>query len=114
MAILGVTMLLGQCYIAPESEVPPKAPSNLSVTIEAGFVSLRWEDNSNNETGFQVARRPGTGTYSVIQLTHGNTTTWDDYPPDMQFGTTYTYKVRSTTSFYASKYSNEVTITFMY
>jgi len=109
-----------QCYLPPgtDDEVPPLAPSTLSATIESTsqgdrFVRLTWKDNSDNETGFKIARRPGTGVYSDIKMVPANTTSFDDYPPETKYGTTYSYKIRSVTSFYSSEYTAEFTITFM-
>jgi len=109
-----------QCYFPPgtNDEVPPLAPSILSATIETNtqgiqFVRLTWKDNSDNETGFKIARRPGTGVYSDIKMVPTNTTSFDDYPPITTYGTTYSYKVRSVTNFYSSEYTDEVILTFM-
>src|ERR1700693_3844430 len=48
--------------------VPPVAPSSLVATASSSSTtSLRWADNSNNETGFKVERKTGNGgTYAEI------------------------------------------------
>lgn len=118
--VILISFIWVQCYFPPrvDDEVPPLAPSDLTATIETStqgirFVRLTWKDNSDNETGFKIARRPGTGIYSDVKMVPVNTTTFDDYPPETKYGTTYSYKLRSTTNFYTSGYSTEVTITFM-
>jgi hypothetical protein len=105
------------CYPLNEEEEIPKAPSELVATIETStqgrLIRLHWLDNSNNETGFKLARRIGTGMYWVIQMIPANSTSYDDYPPITEFGTTYSYKIRAVTNYYSSEYSNDVVITFM-
>jgi subtilisin family serine protease len=42
----------------PASDTPPAAPSGLQATVDQtiGLVTLNWNDESDNETGFQVQR----------------------------------------------------------
>ena len=113
-----IIIFLTACYWPIEDpERPPAAPAELKATIKTEgsvrFVQLEWKDNSNNETGFQIARKIGTGMYVVIQSVGANTTLYNDYPPTTEYGTTYGYRVRSMTNYYYSEYSNDVVITFM-
>ena len=63
----------------PASAAPPAAPSN--VVLVAPYVStlkLSWQDNSNNETGFEISYRVGTsGTFGVFGTVAANSTTLD-------------------------------------
>jgi hypothetical protein len=118
--VLMMAFFLLGCYLPlnNEDEEIPVAPTALTASIEVSteglrFVRLHWTDNSSNETGFKIARKPGKGIYFVVQQVSRNATSYDDYPPNTEFGTTYTYKVRAITNFYNSESSNEVTITFM-
>ncbi|MFZ9916276.1 MAG: S8 family serine peptidase, partial [Phycisphaerales bacterium] len=43
------------------SAVPPAAPSGVSVTGGVGSATVRWTDNSSNETGFEIKRQTRTG-----------------------------------------------------
>lgn len=112
-----ITIFAGCYWPIEDEERPPAAPSELTATIKTKdgvrFVQLQWKDNSTNETGFKIARKIGTGMYSVIQSVGANTTLYNDYPPITEYGTTYGYKVRSMTNFYYSEYCNDVIITFM-
>ncbi len=40
---------------------PPTAPSGLAAAENASLVSLAWNDNSSNETGFKIERKTGAG-----------------------------------------------------
>jgi hypothetical protein len=66
---------------------PPTAPSNLRAKAKGkSKISLSWNDNSNNETGFKIYRD------SVLIATVGaNTTAFDDTTVSSK--TTYTYQV---------------------
>jgi len=102
---------------------PPAAPSDLTATAGANGVTLNWKDNSNNEDGFLVDRKEGSGSWSVIlkegalvgpATTGANVTTFTD--TDVEVGKTYTYRVRAFAGLLVlsrtySAYSDEVTVT---
>ena len=97
---------------------PPAAPSNLTVTLpppgggnapDPKSLVLSWQDNSSNETGFQVFRRTGAGGYSLITTTGANVTGFTD--TGLSAATTYTYKIRSVNAGGASGDSNEASAT---
>ena len=60
--------------------VTPAAPSNLAVVaVTSTSVTLNWQDNSNNETGFQIERAAtATGPWSVVGLTGVNAVSYAD------------------------------------
>ncbi len=78
---------------------PPSVsnPSNFRTTSVAyNQVALAWNDNSNNETGFEIYRlksTDGTGTYQVINVTAANATTWTDI--NVEPNTRYYYRIRA-------------------
>ena len=101
--------LLGLLVCASVALAQPNAPSGLSVvpryqaTID---LSLRWQDNSNNEDGFEIERREQggaafglIGTVGQNVTTHvDNTATADKY---------WEYRVRATSAALSnSGYSN--------
>ena len=60
---------------------------------EAATINARlsWTDNSNNETGFRVERKVGTGTYATLATVAQDVTSVDD--PGLALGTLYCYRV---------------------
>ncbi len=74
---------------------PPSAPSGLSATtISATQINLAWTDNSNNETGFKIERKTGTGAYAQIATVGANVTTYSN-TTGLVANTTYTFRVRA-------------------
>jgi lysophospholipase L1-like esterase len=71
-------------------------PTGLVATIKSpGTISLTWQDNSSNETGFEVWRSttgPSSG-YSVRGTVASNATTWAD--TGLSFTKQYCYRVRA-------------------
>jgi FtsP/CotA-like multicopper oxidase with cupredoxin domain len=84
-------------YAGPVSiSVPtiPAAPSGLTVTKStATSAQVRWTDNSNNETGFQIYRSVNGGAYTLLFTTAANATSYTN--TGLTLGTTYSYEVRS-------------------
>jgi fibronectin type 3 domain-containing protein len=75
----------------------PAAPSNLSAIGAENKVNLNWTDNSNDETGFIIERKTGSGgTYAPIFTTGANVTSYTD--TNVTAGTQYFYRVRATNS----------------
>lgn len=50
----------------PPGGVAPEAPSNLTASPSMGEVTLRWQDNSANETGFEIEQRQNNGAFIKI------------------------------------------------
>jgi hypothetical protein len=84
---------------------PPVAPSGLTATANSSQeVELLWNDNSNNESGFIIERRIGSGAFVVIATVGANVTSYID--GTVSAGTDYAYRVRATNSGGHSGYSN--------
>jgi len=87
---------------------PPAAPSNLIIKKTSDYsVTLLWNDNSNNEKGFEIWRKDGGGgTYRKIKNLPANTisTIDDGISPFVD----YFYKVRAYNDSGPSEFSNEV------
>jgi cyclophilin family peptidyl-prolyl cis-trans isomerase len=79
----------------PAWAAPPAAPSN--VVLVAPYVStlkLSWQDNSDNETGFEISYRAGTSaTFSSLGTVAANRTTLDLNGANPL--TTYQFRIRS-------------------
>lgn len=89
----------------------PNAPTNLLLTRLNDFtITLKWDDNSRNETGFELWRKDlGNGSvidYRIIKSLSVNTisTTDGSLSPYID----YYYKVRAINESGASVYSNEI------
>jgi glucose/arabinose dehydrogenase len=104
-------------YIAPTSggsnflatfTLPPAptAPSNFRVTaVDPWWVDLAWNDNSTNETAFQVERRDNGGAWAVVnsQITP-NSVTYRDW--SARPGNSYEYRVSALGTGASSAVSN--------
>lgn len=87
----------------------PNAPSNLRVTGNGnGSLSLAWNDNSNNETGFKLERCQGATCTNFAQVATpaANATTFAN--TGLARRTAYRYRIRSYNTAGNSAYSNIV------
>jgi fibronectin type 3 domain-containing protein/predicted esterase len=85
----------------------PEAPINLTaVGISTKKIKLFWEDNSNNETGFEIyhATTAG-GPYLFRGVVPANTVTYED--DQLLHNQTYYYKIRAINNFGGSSYTAE-------
>jgi hypothetical protein len=73
------------------------------------MISLRWSDNSNNEQGFRIQRRVGTGAWAQIAQVGANVTTFSN--TGLTANTTYVYRVVAYNASGSSGYSNEASAT---
>lgn len=86
----------------------PQAPSGLTVSeTTVNSITISWTDNSNNEQGFRIERRTGSGNYEQIATVGANVKTYKN--TGLSQGTTYRYRVRAYNASGNSPYSNEVT-----
>ncbi len=86
------------------------APSALTANgISETQINLKWQDNSDNETGFEIERKIGTGSFGQVATVAANETTFAD--TGLIPSATYTYRVRAINSNDSlctySDYSNE-------
>jgi|GEM_PF-2634396 len=85
----------------------PAAPSGLTATAASDTsINLGWTDNSDNETGFRIQRKEGTGgTYALIKILNAGVTSYND--TGLSSSTTYYYQVLATNAGGNSAWSNE-------
>ncbi len=85
----------------------PAAPSDLSAkAISSSAIELKWKDNSDDESGFQLERRLPPGDFSLIESTAANVTGFTD--KGLKPATTYCYRVRAVNDGGQSEFSNIV------
>jgi hypothetical protein len=85
------------------------APTNLGVTgTSRNSISVSWQDNSNNETNFDIERCPGTACTNFAPLTSvgANVTTYRN--AGLARHTTYSYRVKARNSGGSSTYAGPV------
>jgi fibronectin type 3 domain-containing protein len=86
----------------------PAAPSNLALTVQsASSIRLTWTDNSSNETGFQIERQIGGGSWILLTTTAAGAISFTD--TSVAASTQYSYRVSATNSAGTSSASNVVT-----
>jgi fibronectin type 3 domain-containing protein len=105
MVYVGTANSVAFYGILSQGTSPPPAPSNLNaVGIGASQISLTWQDNSSDESGFKVERSSDGINFSQIALVPTNGTAYAD--SGLQANTTYYYRVRATNSYGDSAYTN--------
>ncbi len=88
----------------------PNGPSNLIATaVSSTRINLTWQDNSNNETEFQIWRKGAGGTFRKLVTVNANVTSYAD--TGLTPATTYKYKVRAKNAAGHSLFSNIATTT---
>ncbi len=86
------------------------APTGLTLTqMGATQMDLRWRDNSDNETGFDIERADATSGFQFVTTVGSNQGTGDMSFSDTGLApnTTYMYRVRAVNGSTPSDYSNE-------
>lgn len=86
----------------------PIAPTNLTAIAQSfDRVLLRWKDNSDNETGFQIERRLTTDpdeSFALVATAPKNAVEFVN--TGLVSNTSYTYRLRAVNTNYQSDYSN--------
>jgi titin len=88
----------------------PADPANLRATnVTEARVDLAWDDLSSGETGFELERALGTGTFGLLGLPSANTVSYSD--TNVTPETSYSYHVRANGSTGNSGWSNTLLVT---
>jgi hypothetical protein len=96
-----------QAYVVVSQK--PTAPNNLQITnVDSSSISLKWTDNSVNETGFELQRFDRLGTYINSVTLGANVNTYKD--AGLYSNTTYQYKVRAFSGSQFSDFSNTIIV----
>ena len=67
----------------------PNAPSGLSTFSEVGYIVLSWTDQSDDETGFRLYRKPYNEAYVLLDQLPANQINYVDWTAEL--GVPYTY-----------------------
>ncbi|NLI55512.1 hypothetical protein GX420_00785, partial [bacterium] len=87
----------------------PDAPSNLNASASScNEVNLTWNDNSDDENGFRIERKEGSGSFEAIATVGVDSNSYSD--TTVEENKTYTYKVFAFNE-YGENASNEKTVT---
>lgn len=83
----------------------PATPGSVTATaLDHQRITLRWADNSTNESGFEILRSTSNnGTFAVVKTVNTNTTQYTD--TELKASTTYYYKIRAINSSGESAYA---------
>jgi len=85
---------------------PPAAPGNLTANaVSDSQINIYWTDNSADESGFKIERRPAGGAWVQIATVGANSGMFAS--TGLNGATTYYYRVRSYGAGGDSAYSNE-------
>ncbi len=107
--IHGVSKYSATSKIEVAVSAAPNAPYDLKGTATSAEVSLKWGDDSNKETAFDVERSIDGTTFSKIGSTGRNEVTYSDKTVSEK--TKYSYRVRATNSKGNSVYTNVLVLT---
>lgn len=104
----------GAVYKSNAQVIPPVAPTNLSIESYSAFsLTLKWDDNSNNESYFVIERSQGNNTaYDSVGFFNPNGFNYVIVNNNVPTGnTTYFYRVKAVGAAGNSAYSNETSVT---
>ncbi len=107
--------LFSNSACASTAPPPPAAPSNAQAYAYSTSISVGWQDNSSDETGFEVHRSTtgDSGTFTLLTSVAANVGALNDQ--GLASATQYCYKVRAVktvdTTSYPSAFSNSVCAT---
>jgi hypothetical protein len=80
-------------------------PIDMMTEINApGIINMYWSDRSNNETGFEIWRAAGSGSFSLLTTTAANVNSYTDNTAATNIR--YSYKVRAVNGPVSSEFSN--------
>ena len=89
---------------------PSNAPSNLQALNDDSSVSLSWNDNSVDESVFEIERAEGTGDFDLIGTVDADITNFVDN--SLGGAASYTYRIKAANAGGESDNSNTATAVF--
>jgi hypothetical protein len=93
ICLFALLLVVSSCGGTKTDPKTPTAPSSVVATPGPGYITVTWQDNSDNETGFVVYRNGSTTsqTRSKVGEVGANTTKFLD--TDIQLSSDYSYSV---------------------
>lgn len=111
---LALSNLLVSSVLASQDELPV-APVNLVAKADyegaVAVTNLTWQDESDNEVGFQILRSDNGEEFKVVGFVGANTTKYQDKVGKYVTGS-FTYKVRAFNQAGQSRESNASSVWF--
>jgi gliding motility-associated-like protein len=109
----GVMTQIGEWEIWGMNASAPKVPTTLTITNTTfNTASLKWTDNSTNESGFQIERSEDNIAFSAVGTAAANATSYVD--ANLYGGTLYYYRVRAISTAGSSIASNVASTTTLW
>lgn len=103
----------GTAYYIVEWDTDPNLPANpanlRATSVTQARVDLAWDDLSTSETGFELEKAVGNGSFASLAQPVANQTTYGDTAVTGE--TTYRYRIRAVSAAGASGWSNELSVT---
>jgi CSLREA domain-containing protein len=93
--------------VSPATAV--NAPTELQAAADDAKAILTWTDNSDDETGFEIWRAIGNGSFTLVDTVDPNSTSYDDQ--GLTCNTGYSYQVRAIKGVDQSEFSNTANVT---
>jgi fibronectin type 3 domain-containing protein len=92
----------------------PKATTNLRATsVSTSQVNLAWTDNSTDETGFEIYRKAGAGSWTLLTTTAANVKNYGDITATGNASTkTYSYYVKACNASLCSPSTNTAVVPY--
>ncbi len=112
---LAVILLAASGAFAFQQSSVPRAPINLAVNGDyqgaVAVAHLTWQDESQDETGFEILRSDNNGEFRVVGMVGSNTVRYDDKVGKYITGA-FAYKVRAFNQSGKSEPSNQASVWF--
>ena len=114
--VLPVTVMLAFVFAqGQEASRVPEKPTDLKVSRRfdgaTAVAILRWQDQSENELGFEVVRSDGGKEFRVLGISGANTVRYEDEVGKYVTGP-FTYKIRAFNQAGRSENSNSASVWF--